>query len=241
MSHPPLSKSPLTTEDLEVFVTEDGSSTIRRKDSGLLYRSAHGADQESNAVFVEGTHLHLHNDTWKVFELGFGRGCNFENTLSRAVRNGVVLHYVAVDHAPIPSTFVQNPITKTLLEKVRQSHQTETIEFSNGTLTLHPHPFQQVTIDMQFHAIFHDPFGPKFNPVCWTKECFTKEYSLLQHNGVWSSYGAAGHIRRALASAGFFVAIGDGIGKKRETTRAAKTPEALARYRIKYHPTTYNI
>ena len=113
--------TPLYNNDLEIVVTADGSSTLRRKDSGLLYRSTHGAAQESNAVFVEGTHIHLRSSPWTVFELGFGRGCNFENTYKRAVQNDARLHYVAVDHAPIPPDFALSPLVAQLLTTVRNS------------------------------------------------------------------------------------------------------------------------
>jgi len=226
----------LTQEDLEVFVTEDGSSTLRRKDSGLLYRSAQGASKESISVFVEGTHLPTRKAQWKVFELGFGGGCNFANTLSQALHNGVKLHYEAVDHLPIHPSYAQHHIVHKILQHVRSSRESVTLPLPNGTLTLHPHPFAELICTEKFHAIFHDPFGPHANPTCWTEECFEKEFSLLHDDGVWSSYGAAGHIRRALANVGFFVAIGNGIGRKRETTRAAKDRSLLNQYKIKYQP-----
>ena len=223
-------------DDLEIRTTHDGSKTIARKASGLMYRSAQGAQQESTEVFVHGAQLAKIKNEWRVFELGFGTGMNFSTTHSFAQRTGVHLHYEAVDHLPIPKSFGMCIWAQQVLEQVRKKKDTVTLQIPNGTLTLHPYPFQEVHIGKKFDAIYHDPFGPGANPDCWTHTCFQKQSLLLTESGIWTSYGASGAMRRALADSGFFVAIGPGIGKKRETTRASKSKEALSPYKVKYTP-----
>ena len=232
-----MKKTPKIQEsDLEVRITGDGSKTIARKDTGLLYRSAHGAQKESLEVFVQGAKLHTQKSTWRIFELGFGTGMNFSTTYALAKKTGVDVHYEAVDHLPIPPIYAKCTWTQKALLLVRKKQEKVTIPLPTGVLILHPHPFDEVQLDQEFDAIYHDPFGPSANPECWTKECFEKEVRLLSDTGIWTSYGASGEMRRALAAAGCYVAVGPGIGKKRETTRASKCIESLAPHKIKYTP-----
>ena len=234
-----MKKSSIISEsDLEERTTEDGSKTLIRKKSGLSYRSTHGALKESTEVFVQGAKLETIAEEWSVFELGFGTGMNFTTTLSLAKRQGVRLRYEAVDHLPVPPSFSACEWTKMALKLVRNKKESITIKIPLGTLTLHPHSFLETSINKEFDAIFHDPFGPGANPECWTMECFKKEYQLLKQNGIWTSYGASGAMRRALAEVGLYVAVGPGIGRKRETTRASKSVDSLFPYKIKYKPTT---
>ena len=232
-------KNPTIQEDdLEIQTTSDGSKTIARKTSGLLYRSVHGALQESTEVFVNGAQLVKIKNQWRVFELGFGTGMNFSTTYTFAQKLGVCLHYEAVDHLPIPKSYGTCIWAQKALELVRRMKDTVILPIPNGTLTLHPYSFEEVHIGQTFDAIYHDPFGPGANPDCWTNKCFQKESLLLSETGIWTSYGASGAMRRALAETGFYVAIGPGIGKKRETTRASKSKESLLPLKVKYIPTS---
>ena len=231
----------LHAHQLQHIKTDDGSYTLQRTESGLLYRSQQGAAQESLAVFVYGSHLPARAQNWNVFELGLGQGCNFLYTYQEAEKYGVKLHYTAVDHLPIPSSFAQHPLVCEALAEVRSHPEKSTVQVCDdiATLTLHACNFMTLDLDLSVDAIFHDPFGPAANPACWTRSCFQKEAMLLSHNGIWSSYGAAGHMRRELARAGLFVARGPSVGKKRETTRASHNEHMLKDYPIKYRPSQF--
>ena len=226
----------IQSEQLCRVPTDDGSFTLQRQDSGLLYRSKQGAIQESLSVFVHGTHLPSISNTWRVFELGLGQGRNFFQTYQEAQKHKVYLEYVAVDHLPIPPEFGLHPLVCDVLQKSREQANVVESKDRYASLTLYPFPFLDCAITKTFDAIFHDPFGPAANPDCWIHSCFEKEYSLLKKEGIWSSYGASGQMRRELAQAGFFVARGPGIGRKRETTRASPSEKSLDDYRIKYRP-----
>ena len=228
----------LTTEDVEFSLTDDGSTTIKRKDTGWMYRSSHGALKESQQVFVHGALERQKKKKLYIFEFGFGMGMNFHATTEYAREQQIEIHYEAIDHLPIPPECTENPVSKQALEQARSTGKTSVVDFELGQLILHPSPFQETKLEGTFDAIYHDPFGPVANPECWTVECFRWEYPLLSENGIWTSYGAAGVIRRALAQAGFFVAVGEGIGKKRETTRAAKQESTLEGYKVKYRPSS---
>jgi len=80
--------------------------------------------------------------------------------------------------------------------------------------------------NMKFDAIFQDPFSPAKNPEMWTVDYFKVLYSLLKEDGVLTTYSSAIHVRRAMVEAGFFVAPGPSVGRKREGTLAFKKENA---------------
>lgn len=222
--------------ELEEITTDDGSRTVARRVDGMMYRSAYGAQRESTEVFVQGVQPIKAKNVWRIFELGFGTGMNFSNTHDFARKSGVHLFYEAVDHLPIPPSYAACTWAKKALQQAREKQERVIIDFSGGTLVLHPHPFLEVIVQQTFDAVYHDPFGPAANPESWTKECLAKEVQLMSDTGIWTSYGASGAMRRALADVGCYVAIGPGTGKKRETTRASKCLASLCSYKVKYKP-----
>ena len=243
-------KKQLTTEDVELCQTEDHSWTVLHKNLDAHYRSMHGAESESEWVFVNGTRL-LEQTVWNIAELGFGLGTNLSTVLT--VRNSLQqpppLHYIGIEHQPIPSALMvdlmpNNPSRFWLTDLLTQIERGATIAKvfipdENITLELHAFDIESMTIQEKWAtAFFHDPFGPSTNPEAWTLETFQKIYGWMNPNGILSTYGAAGHARRSMASAGFWTASTKGFGRKREMTIASLNAERLSHGHLirKYPP-----
>ena len=64
-------------------------------------------------------------------------------------------------------------------------------------------------------AWFLDGFSPAKNPELWSPEILTQVARHTAPGGTFATYTAAGHVRRALAEAGFAVRREPGHGKKR--------------------------
>ncbi|WP_135227894.1 tRNA (5-methylaminomethyl-2-thiouridine)(34)-methyltransferase MnmD [Deinococcus fonticola] len=71
-------------------------------------------------------------------------------------------------------------------------------------------------------AIYLDGFSPTRNPEVWTPEFVARLTRALAPGGVLATYSAAGHVRRALATAGLHVTRRPGAPGKRECLRAEK-------------------
>ena len=224
----------LTSNDIEWLTTEDGSITGRRRDLGIHYKSIHGAQTESRHIFVNGTNLIHRTDNWHVGELGFGLGCNFSQTAAAAKEKKVRLLYESIDREPpppecIPSSQAYAPLIQEALAEVRATGCTAEVSRAHIVLRLHPSPWQGLDFKtMSLHAAFHDPFAPADNPESWTVECFQWWRQKLSPTGRIATYSAAGHVRRALAAAGFWIARAPGPGRKREITIASQTKSALS-------------
>ena len=234
----------LKSADLEKIKTEDGSWTLRNKKTKIFYRSKYGAKEESEHVFFHASKISGKPSPWHVLELGFGTGCNFATTAQHALKNNLNLHYETIDYAPIPSELIDHStpcsgLIKKALNIARTTGTKADLKKDGVRLVLHPYSWKNCTLKQEhFDAVYHDPFAVSDNPECWTEECFSWSFSALKPDGILTTYSAAGKIRRAMAAAGFFVAIAKGSGSKREMTVAARAPENLDGLKIKYRPLT---
>lgn len=76
----------------------------------------------------------------------------------------------------------------------------------------------------QADAWFLDGFSPAKNPELWGDELMNQVARHTKPGGTAATYTAAGHVRRALAQAGFAVTRQPGYGRKRHMT-AARMPD----------------
>ena len=220
----------LRPDDLEYVQTDDSSYTFLNKKLNVHYRSQQGAQTESKQVFVKGTQIEK-LDQWNIVELGFGCAMNFQCLLQS--NTGQPIHYIAIDHQPVPAEVLPQGnvamyLAKEALSEVRRSAKPVVLRHHHITLELHPCHFASTTIPQNFaRAFFHDPFSPSTNPECWTSDCFRFVHRILHPDGILATYGAAGHARRAMAAAGLYIASAKGPGRKREITFASKNASAL--------------
>ncbi len=234
-----MKKPTLTNSDLELCQTEDNSWTVLHKELDAHYRSMHGAESESEWVFVNGTRL-LNQPRWNVVELGFGLGTNLQTVLNvrSTLSNPPPLHYIGLDHQPIPMSVLQalhtdsphRPWLIELLGQIERGASIARVDIPEQQVRLELHSTDLHTASLPQNwatAFFHDPFGPKTNPESWTLEAFQTIKDCMAQDGVLATYGAAGHARRALASAGFWIASTKGFGQKREMTVASPSQDAL--------------
>jgi tRNA U34 5-methylaminomethyl-2-thiouridine-forming methyltransferase MnmC len=227
-----MAKKQLESHELEVLMTEDQSKTLLHKELGAHYRSVHGANIESNHVFIQGTRV-LEQKEWTVLELGFGLGTNFRNLLKqRSV--GKNLHYLSLDHQLVPPEVIDGDdlgakMTREALALARKTGGKVIVEREFVILELLPEDHFQAELPLNWaNACFHDPFAPKVNPESWTVECFAQIFGSMTQDGILSTYGAAGRTKRAMVAAGFWIASGAGYGRKREITFASKNPDRLS-------------
>lgn len=68
------------------------------------------------------------------------------------------------------------------------------------------------------HAWFLDGFSPAKNPELWGTELMGEVACHTRSKGTFATYSAAGHVRRALANAGFEVKRKSGYGRKTHMT-----------------------
>lgn len=76
----------------------------------------------------------------------------------------------------------------------------------------------------QADAWFLDGFSPAKNPELWSADLLAEVARHTAPGGTFATYTAAGHVRRALAAAGFAVERAPGHAGKRHMSRGELTP-----------------
>lgn len=74
-------------------------------------------------------------------------------------------------------------------------------------------------------AWFLDGFSPAKNPELWGQDLMTQVARHTAPGGTFATYTAAGHVRRALAAAGFQVLRAQGFAGKRHMSRGQLAPD----------------
>ena len=82
--------------------------------------------------------------------------------------------------------------------------------------------------DGEADAWFLDGFSPAKNPELWAPDLMAEVARHTAPGGTFATYTAAGHVRRALADAGFTVSRQPGFGRKRHMTTGMLQPSATA-------------
>lgn len=219
--------------EVEPIQTGDGSLTGRHAETGATYRSVFGALNEVQHVFIESTGLASAIESWCVVELGFGLGTSFAETARQAHDKGIELTYFAVERDPAAPEHAAHP------EERWRSHAVQVLErLEHDDVARYDGEGLSVTVlrtewvDAPVtpgiaDALYFDPFGPRVNPGSWDDAAFEMARDVLKPGGRLATYSAAGHVRRAMARSGLFLATRPGPGHKREITIASPSDEGL--------------
>jgi tRNA U34 5-methylaminomethyl-2-thiouridine-forming methyltransferase MnmC len=210
MNLPASSQEPDPQPTLET--TPDGSVTVYSPRYAQHYHSKHGAQSQSQIVYLEGTRTHLHPDP-HVLEVGFGVGLNFLTTLQSVLERKVKLHYIAFEFDPVQPElleqaqaqhpFAENVVWQDVLTRWGDSFSYERdgirLEVICEDVTETPLPSAWAT------AVYLDGFSPAANPEVWS-ESFCATVAAAMRPEAWlSTYSSSGQVRRALAAAGLEV------------------------------------
>ena len=188
------------------------------------YFSLNGGLEETRHVFLAGNGLPGRFDAmtgdFHVAELGFGTGLNFLATLAAfraAPRRGRLIFtsfeaypLARADLARALAAFPALPVAA-VLDPGGDDH----------VLTIVPGDVGESLPgwDGRADAWFLDGFAPAKNPGMWTEAVLRAVAAQTAPGGTFATYTAAGHVRRALAAAGFAVERVAGYGTKRHMTR----------------------
>ena len=224
----------------ELFLTEDGSHSLRSSRFEVPYHSRHGAIQESRHVFLQaglearlakGDLTHIN-----VLEMGLGTGLNALLTRQYAAQHtDIQFSYYAFERYPISEAAageLNYPLTLSVTEdyfirfhtcpagevhkfdanfKFAKS-ETDFLEGLPGYFT-----------KGEFDVVFYDAFAPNSQPELWSVAALQQCYDALREGGVFVTYCAKGQFKRDLRSVGFAVEALPGPPGKREMTRAWRT------------------
>jgi len=224
--------------DPEIIITADGSHTLYSREFDQHYHSIHGAVTESRHIFIEaGLHhalarrdIHF-TGPLNILEIGFGTGLNALLTLAEAERNGIRIHYTAIEAYPLTDR-IWRALNYPVLFGSADYHAVfsklhladwEKPESLSACFTLLKH---RTTLESYsptggyFDLVYFDAFDPAAQPELWTPEIFSKLHQAMKPGGILVTYSVKGTVTRTLRSSGFQIEKLPGPPGKRHILRA---------------------
>ncbi len=191
------------------------------------YFSLSGGLEETRHVFLSGNGLPgRFRDGFRIAELGFGTGLNLLAVLL-AHRGPGHVQYTSFEAFPMSAHDIARALQA--FPEVTEIAGTFLSQWQAGaTVLTFPHLTATVILgdaretlpawDGQADAWFLDGFSPAKNPELWSPDLLAEVARHTAPSGTFATYTAAGHVRRALADAGFTVTRQPGFGRKRHMT-----------------------
>lgn len=201
----------------------EGVIPISRRFDDPYFSIANGL-AETRHVFLAGNGLPGRlREGFQVAELGFGTGLNLLATLI-ALPAGLKVRYTSFEAFPLTADAIARALTAfPEAEAVAAPFLAEWAagrrRFALGNIAVEviigdardTLPRWQGRAD----AWFLDGFSPAKNPELWADALLAEVAAHTAPGGTFATYTAAGHVRRALAQAGFAVTRQPGFGTKR--------------------------
>lgn len=221
----------------QIATTADNSKTLFVPELDEHYHSVHGALQESLHVFIKaGLHECMGPDkSIRILEVGFGTGLNAWLSLREAMKNGLSIHYTALEKYPVLPAEIQelnytellpdDPIN--LFDQLHHADWEQSMEIfhiQNASFHLHKKQtdLKNFEASEEFDLVYFDAFAPSAQPDLWTEDIFKSMFHALKMGGLLVTYCVKGDVRRAMKATGFEVEKIPGPPGKREMARAWK-------------------
>ncbi len=224
----------MTTQDQsEGLEWKDGAIPVSRRFDDP-YFSLQGGLAETRHVFLAGNDLPARlADGFHIAELGFGTGLNMLATLLAWQAKGGAgrLRFTSFEAFPLSADEIARAlhafpealaVAGPFLEAWRAGERE--IALPGLDLRVIEGDARQTlpAWEGQADAWFLDGFSPAKNPELWADDLMAQVFDHTFPGGSFSTYTAAGHVRRALAAAGFVVERRPGFGSKRHMSCGRK-------------------
>lgn len=215
--------------DAPLLDWRDGAIPVARAFDDPYFSLSGGLD-ETRHVFLAGNDLPARfRDGLSIAELGFGTGLNLLATVQAWVRAAVPGRFVFTSFEAFPMAAPDlDRALAAFPELGRLANDLATI-WATGSRRFILGPADVVVVvgdardtlpawQHRADAWYLDGFSPAKNPELWSSDLLQQVARHTAPGGSFATYTAAGHVRRALAEAGFSVERRPGFGRKRHMT-----------------------
>ncbi|MBN2631756.1 MAG: tRNA (5-methylaminomethyl-2-thiouridine)(34)-methyltransferase MnmD [Rhodobacteraceae bacterium] len=219
-------------QSAELDWRDGGVPVSRRFDDP--YFSLHDGLAETRHVFLSGNGLPERlRDGFHIAELGFGTGLNLLATLIawRGTGRPGTLRFTSFEAYPLPAPDIARALAQ--FPEALAAAPGFLTAWATGarSFTLPGVAIEVIVGDARdtlpawqgcADAWFLDGFSPAKNPELWSPDLMAQVARHTATGGSFATYTAAGHVRQALAGAGFTVSRQPGHGRKRHMTTGRK-------------------
>ncbi len=219
---------------IKLIPTEDGSATLYTEQFDEHYHSIHGAEQESELIYLTYGFAHRLKtfevevaEPIHILEMGFGSGLNTWLTLLKSMELKQRVHYTTIEKFPIDLSlatdlaYAKTEEEKALFMKLHEAQWGEDVTI-NEYFTIHKRAedlLDYKSEDKVFDVIYFDAFSPNRQPELWAEEVFQYIAKVSKKGAVLTTYCAMGEVRRRLQRSGFSMERLAGPIGKREVLR----------------------
>lgn len=187
---------------------------------------------ETEYVFLAGNDLPARfRSGFHVAEIGFGTGLNLAALWRLWDQSGTqgVLHFTSFEAFPMEPRDMHRaldhwPELAPYVQAIAQGGTYIRTETLNARIIIGDARDTLPDWDGMADAWFLDGFAPAKNPELWEDPLMQAVGLHTNTDGSFATYTAAGHVRRALADAGFAVSRIPGFRGKRHMTRGTMRP-----------------
>ena len=230
--------------DIKIVRTADGSDTLFCRDLNQHYHSTFGAVGESLHIFIKCGFIYFLETAKaaktkkatqiRILEIGFGTGLNALLTHIEAEKQGINVHYTAVEAFQLEESYWRSLNYPDLVDSFNSApifmkiHQAdwdvpETISTHFTLQKIYTTLEEYFPAEGSFDLIYFDAFGPDAQPELWTEQIFRNLSKGLSTGGMLVTYSVKGIVVRALRSCGFSTEKLAGPPGKRHILRAIRT------------------
>lgn len=222
----PVAEQPHFNDEPALLDWRDGTIPVSQRFDDP-YFSLSGGLAEARHVFLAGNRLPERLcDGFQIAELGFGTGLNLMALLLMHDGPGH-LHFTSFEAFPLPADDIARALAA--FPETARFAGLFIAQWATGARILH---FPRLTATIligdaretlpgwtgRADAWFLDGFSPAKNPELWSPALMAEVARHTNRSGSFSTYSAAGHVRRSLTEAGFTVTRQPGFGRKRHMT-----------------------
>lgn len=219
---------------------EQGEARVEWREGGVPvsqrfddpYFSLQDGLAETRHVFLAGNGLPARfRSGFSIVELGFGTGLNMLATLIAAEGMAGPIRYTSFEAFPLRADDIRQALSVFPEAAAVAGPFLAAWEGGARDFVLGPLSVQVIVGDARetlpawdgaADAWFLDGFSPAKNPELWSADMMAEVARHTLPAGSFATYTAAGHVRRALAEAGFAVERRAGFGRKRHMTTGVK-------------------
>lgn len=226
----------MSTRELKIIQTEDGSHSLYVPELKETYHSFHGAVQESRHVFIEAGLNHYcqlqEPKKIKVLEIGFGTGLNALLTAEWSMTKSLEVEMYSLEAFPVDmdialslnyaSRIAHDDATKWFEAMHQESWGLAQAIHDYFSLNKIHARIEDYQFDRVFDVVFFDAFAPNKQAELWELQVLKKVFDTLKTKGVFVTYCAKGQLKRDLKSLGFEVETLSGPPGKKEMVRGIK-------------------
>ncbi len=185
---------------------------------------------ETRYVFLQGNRIAERAQAgFRIAELGFGTGLNLLASVAALRDHAGPIFYTSFEAFPMNAPDMARALAA--FPELDASPLLAAWGAGLTQFTLGPVQVQIILGDARdtlpqwgdsADAWYLDGFSPAKNPELWSPTLMAQVAAHTATGGTFATYTAAGHVRRALADAGFTVTRAPGFGRKRHMTFGTK-------------------